>query len=73
MSMIAGTVHLDVIALDGELITIFLIIIVSISFLLSGTKYTDKYDHILGTCSNPLLIVFIAIVISKIIVILKLY
>jgi ribosomal protein L40E len=50
----------------GDLATIFLIILLSISLLLSGTKYWNKYvSDTIGTCSNPMLLTFVSMVIYK--------
>ena len=47
--------------------SILLIILLSTSFLISNTRYWNKYvSNIIETCSNPLLITFIVIVIFKI-------
>ena len=70
MSIVANTqnIPLDVITAGGEFVSVFLIVILLISLLLSDTKYWNKYiSDMVGTCSNPLLIVFVGIVIFKII------
>jgi hypothetical protein len=55
----------------GEFATIFLIIIFSISFLISDTKYWNKYvSNTLNMCTNPLLLTFIMIVLFKIMLVL---
>lgn len=56
----------------GEFMSISLIIILSISFLLSGTKYWNRYvSNTVGIYSNPLLLVFVAIVIHRIVIIMQ--
>lgn len=53
----------------GEFASIFLIIILSILFLISGTKYWDKnVSNILDIYINPLSLIFVAIMIYKIII-----
>lgn len=55
-----------------EYMAIFLIILLSISFLLEGTKYWNTYvSDIIVTSSNPLILVLVAIIIFKIIDIIK--
>lgn len=69
MSVIANVQNLPskIIAIGGEYTAISLIIILSISFLMSETKYWSKYNsNILSTYSSPLLLTFISIVIYKI-------
>lgn len=61
----------EIISTNGEIVAIFLVIIISMSFLLSDTKYWNGYvSNILNTFSKPLLLVFIAIVIFKVILII---
>lgn len=56
----------------GKFMSISLIIIFSISFLLSGSKYWNKYvSNTIGIYSNPLLLTFAAIVIHRIILIMQ--
>ena len=58
--------------IGGELVSIFLIILLIIAFLISETKYWNmQTEYSLETYSNPLLLVFIAIVAYKILVIIK--
>lgn len=74
MSVIANTQNISsyIISMSGEFVSIFLIIILSVSFLISDIKYSNKYiSNILGTHSSPLLLVFVSIVISKIMVTIK--
>ncbi len=60
------------IAFAGEYMAIFLIILLSISFLVEGTKYWNAHvSNIIVIYSNPLLLVLVAIIIFKIIDILK--
>lgn len=55
----------------GELVSIFLIISLIIAFLVADTKYWNRQiADTLGAYSNPLLLVFIAIVIFKIVIII---
>lgn len=72
MSIIANVQNLSpkIISIGGEYISIFLIISLSISFLMSETKYWSKYtSNFLNTYSNPLLLIFVAIIIYKIFII----
>lgn len=51
----------------GKFVSIFLIIILSISTLVSDTKYWNEYiSNSINIYSNPLLLIFVAIVINKI-------
>ncbi len=72
MSIISNIqVPSKIISADGEIVAIFLIIIISILFLLSGTKYWNEYvSNTLNIFSNPILLIFIAIVIWKIMAII---
>jgi len=55
----------------GEFVSIFLIVILSISFLASDTKYWSEYiSSNMNICSGPLLLTFITIVIHKIMLII---
>lgn len=70
MSIVANTQNIspDIITAGGELISLFLIIILSISLLVSDTKYGNEYvSGILRTYSNPLLLTLVSIVAYKII------
>lgn len=65
------TIHRDILPIGGEFATVFLIISLSISLLISGTKYWNKYNsNVIGTCTNPILVVFAGIAISNIILII---
>ena len=68
MSIISNSIYPpDITNIGGEYVSIFLIIILSISLLASDTKYWSEYiSNILKTCSNPLLLAFIAMVVFKI-------
>lgn len=56
--------------IGGEFASIFLIILLSISFFLSDTKYWNRYtSNTLNICTNPLLLTFMSIVIFNIMVI----
>ncbi len=73
MSIVANTqnIPLDTIIASGTFISIFLIIILSISLLVSDTKYWNEYiSGMLKTYSHPLLLVFVTIVIYKIILVI---
>lgn len=72
MSVISNSVYpSDVINIGGEYMAIFLIILLSVSLLVSDTKYWNEYiSNILKICSNPLLLVFVTIVIFKIILVI---
>ncbi len=62
------TFSLDVKYLIEEFMSISLIIILLISFLISNTKYYDKYvSKTIGIYSNPLLLAFATIVIHRLI------
>jgi len=66
-----GQFSLEVVTTGGELTNIFLIILLSISLLVADTKYWNGYiSHMLSTFYKPLLLVFVAIVIFKIILII---
>lgn len=61
----------DVANVIGELVSIFLIIILSISLLVSDTKCWNKYiSNTINICSIPLLLAFVTIVIHKIMVVI---
>lgn len=61
----------DIIYDGGKLMTVFLIIVLIISLLLTDTKYWDKYiSNMLDISSNPLLLIFVVIVIFKIMLII---
>lgn len=70
MSIIANTgsyYSVEVITIGGEFTTIFLIIYLVIALLFIDTKYWNKLvANTIDTCSGPLLLVLISIVISKI-------
>lgn len=56
----------------GKFVSIFLIIILSISILISETKYWNEYlSNSLDIYSSPLLLTYVIIVIQKIMVIMK--
>ncbi len=66
-----GQFPLEIITTGGDYTIIFLIILLIISLLVADTKYWNGYiSHMLGTFSKPLLLVFIAIVIFKIILVI---
>lgn len=70
MSIVASTQNLsaNIISMSGDFVSVFLIIILSLSFLARGTKYWNEYmSNMLKTWSNPLLLTFVAVVIYKII------
>jgi hypothetical protein len=55
----------------GEFVTIFLIIILSISLLVSDTKYWSEYiSRSINIYSSPLLLTFVTIVIHKIMIVI---
>jgi hypothetical protein len=65
------TISPDVTNTIGELVSIFLIIILSISLLVSDTKYWNEYiSNSMGIYSSPLLLLFVTIVIHKIMIII---
>lgn len=73
MSIVANTqnIPLDIITASGEFISIFLIIILSISLLVPNTKYWSEYvSYMLRIYSHPLLVVFMMIVAYKIILVI---
>jgi hypothetical protein len=65
------TISPDVTNVIGEFVSIFLIIILSISLLVSDTKYWNKYvSNSINIYSIPLLLTFVTIVIHKIMLIM---
>lgn len=58
----------EIISINGEIVIIFIMTLLSMSFILLDTKY---WNNILDVCSYSLMPLFILIAISKIIVILK--
>lgn len=57
-----------IISTNGELVSFFLIIIISISFLLQNSKYRNAYVlNTLDILSNPALLIFILILIFNVI------
>lgn len=61
----------EVMYVIGEFVSIFLIIILSISFLMSDTKYWNEYiSRNVNIYSSPLILTFITIVIHKIMIII---
>ncbi len=68
-SIVANTqrIPVDIMTTGGAFMSIFLIMIFSISFLISDTKYWNEYiSYMLGSYYGPLLLVFMMIVIYKI-------
>lgn len=68
MSIVVNTqsIPLDIIDISGGFISIFLIIILVLSSLVSESRYSNEYIlDLLRIYSNPLLLVFIAIVTYK--------
>ncbi len=62
----------ETIYIGGELVSIFLIIILIVAFLIADTKYWNRrIADSLSIYSNPLLLVFIAILIFKVIITIK--
>lgn len=62
---------LETVNTAGVFVTIFLITSIIISLLLTYTRYWNKYNsNIIDTCSYPMLVIFIEIVIFKIILII---
>lgn len=56
----------------GELMSILLVIILIVAFLIADTKYWNRrIADTLGAYSNPLLLVFLGIVIFKVIITIK--
>jgi len=71
VSIITNIGSLDILNIGGEYVSVFLIIIFSISLLVSDTVYWNEHiSNALKICSNPLLIIFITIVIFKIILVI---
>lgn len=65
------TIPSEVTYVIGEFVSIFLIAILSISLLVSDTKYWDKYiSNIVNIYSVPLLLTFVTIVIHKIMIVI---
>lgn len=61
------TISSDITGAIGKLVSIFLIIILSISLLVSDTKYWNKYmSNTVNIYSIPLLLTFVTVVIHKI-------
>lgn len=61
----------QVIENGGMYVSIFLLVALSISFLISDTKYYNEWIRdILVLCTNPLLLILVMIVIYKIIMII---
>lgn len=57
-----------IISTNGELVSFFLIIIISISFLLQNSKYRNAYVlNTLDILSNPTLLIFILILVFNVI------
>lgn len=57
------------ISVGGEFLSIFMIVILPISSLVSDTKYWNEYiSNSIDICSSPLLLTFVTIVIHKIMV-----
>lgn len=66
MNNIMTTYPTETLFIGGEFTTIFLIISLMISFLLIDTKYWNKYiSNNLDVCSQPLLLIFIMIIIYR--------
>ena len=64
------TPPLEVTNVIGEFVTMFMIAIISISLLVTDTKYCNEYiSSIINIYSSPLLLVFLTIVIQKIMLI----
>lgn len=56
----------EIITLGGELVTIFLVISISISLLVSGSKYWNKYNsNTMDMFIEPVAIIFMMIVASR--------
>lgn len=65
------TPPLEVTNVIGEFVTIFMIAIISISLLVTDTKYWNEYvSSIINIYSSPLLLVFVIIVIQKMMLII---
>ena len=61
------TVDIGNVDVGGELASILLIVCISISFMISNTKYWNRYNSdSINMCTYPLLLTFLAIVIFKI-------
>lgn len=69
LSIISNSVFSsDIINIGGNYMVIFLIILLSISFSLSDTKYRNDYiSNVFNTCFGPLLLTFMMIMIFKIV------
>ena len=72
MSIITNAIFSpDIVEISGRYMTVFLIITLIASLLATDTRYWNNYaSNIFGTSSNPLLLIFVTIVIFKIILIL---
>lgn len=64
--IVLGPISSDITYINGEFITVYLIISIVITLMILDTKYWHRRSSdILGMCSNSLLPVFIMIIISK--------
>lgn len=68
MSVISNSIYsADITNIGGEYMTVFVVILLVMSLLLVNTKYCNRYVlNIFDTSSNPLLLTFLIIAISKI-------
>ena len=73
MSIISNMqIPVKIVSVDGEIVSIFLIFILSISFLVSPTKYWNIYvSNTLNILADPMWLIFICIVIFNIIMAIK--
>lgn len=69
INLISGVykTSIEILAIGGEFATIFLIISLSISVFVSDTKYWNRCNsYTLDMCTDPMLVVFVTIAISKV-------
>jgi len=74
MNIISNRIALssEIIYVIGEFMSLFLVIILLISYLISDTKYWNEYvSNTINICSKPLLLAFAAIVIHRIMIVIK--
>lgn len=72
MSIISNSVYSpEIINVGGEFMTVFMIVVLIVSLLLTNTEYWNKYvSNVFDISSNPLLLTFVVIVIFKIMLII---
>ena len=72
MSIISNSAYSpEIINVGGEFMTVFVIVILVMSLLLTDTEHWNKYiSNMFDIGSNPLLLTFVAIIIFKIMLII---